>query len=109
MILLPDGSQASPGQILAALVEEAHRRGVSYGALSALDTVSKAEIVRIWAESRSKRDPPRAPEQGCDGCAYWRSASSTSSAGYMACHYLYDIGHVRKISPSGECLEKNTR
>jgi len=57
MIILPDGSPASPLQILAAMTEEAKKRRTTYGRLrGALTLREEVEIVLKWWEAHNGAD-----------------------------------------------------
>lgn len=107
MIHLPDGSMASPGQILTALAEEAHRRGVSYGELTAsLDGYSREKLIREYWKSRLADAAKQSSPGECAGCPYWRSAAMSTQTNEFACHFMYDTGNSRRKGQNGECLER---
>lgn len=110
VIILPNGGRASAREILTALVEDAHRRGVSYGELTAsLDGFTRERIVWAWWTFRraaALREAPREdPGEACSGFRYWRPASATSGVGIMMCCFLVDTGRARRRTEAGECLE----
>lgn len=107
MIHLPDGSTASPWHILTALAEEAHRRGVSYGELTAsLDGYSREKLIREYWKSRLADAAKQSSPGECAGCPYWRSASMSTQTTAVVCHFMYDTGNPRRKGQNGECLER---
>lgn len=91
---------------LAAMTQEARRRGISYGRLAA--TVSPVEKEAIYRRFREAREAEKRakPGKGCRGCRYWQKVGCGSEGGLMVCNYLFVTGK-RSQKENGICRSRD--